>query len=125
MGPTSWPADVVVLDVERRETVQMIDRWEQTPAGWVAPAGTLPAWNWIPAGHGLSPRLDRVPRWVRIWFRTPFIDRYAYVWMWHHGGWDLNSGEAADPGYNAGATLPRSPAPTTPSTSHQRDLTQS
>jgi hypothetical protein len=30
-----------------------------------------------------------MPRWVRVWYRVPFIDRYAYVWMWHHGGWDV------------------------------------
>lgn len=94
--------------------MKMSDQGEPTPAGWVAPGGHAPAWNWIPTDHGLSPRLDRVPRWVRIWYRTPFIDRYAYVWMWHHGGWDLTSDEDADPGYNSSVPLPRYPAPTTP-----------
>jgi hypothetical protein len=30
-----------------------------------------------------------MPRWVRLWYRTPFIDRYAYEWMWWHGGWSV------------------------------------
>lgn len=28
-------------------------------------------------------------RWVRAWYRTPFVDRYAHVWMWHRSGWDV------------------------------------
>lgn len=42
-----------------------------------------------PSGHGLTPRLDRVSQWVRVWFRTPFLDRFASSWMWKHGGWDV------------------------------------
>ena len=60
-----------------------------SPGAWQPPAGTRPAWNWIPPDHGLTPRLDRVPGWVRMWFRTPFFDRFAYTWMWDHGGWDI------------------------------------
>ena len=41
---------------------------------------------------------------------------------WHHGGWDLTLDEDADPGYNYRVPLPRYPAPTTPSISHERDL---
>lgn len=83
----------MVLGGVPRDTVGMNDPGEPTPAGWAAPGGTLPAWNWIPAGHGLSPRLDRVPRWVKLWYRAPFVDRYCYARMWHHGGWDLSSDE--------------------------------
>lgn len=59
-----------------------------SPGGWAAPSGTLPAWNWPPP-NGAAPRVERCPAWVRLWYRTPFIDRYAYDWMWHHGGWDV------------------------------------
>ena len=38
---------------------------------------------------GLRPRLDRVSLWVRLWYRTPFVDRYAHAWMWAHGGWNV------------------------------------
>lgn len=33
--------------------------------------------------------MDRVPRWVRFWFKTPILGRFAYAWMWDHGGWDV------------------------------------
>lgn len=59
-----------------------------SPSGYRPPADCLPAWNWSPPG-GIRPRLDRMPLWVRIWYRTPFVDRYAYAWMWRHGGWDV------------------------------------
>lgn len=60
-----------------------------SPGGWHPPPGTRPAWNWIPPDHGLSPRMDRVPWWVRLWYRTPMLDRFAHAWMWDHGGWDV------------------------------------
>ena len=67
----------------RRETEAV-----PSPGGWAAPSGTLPAWDWLPPG-GAVPRVERFPAWVRLWSRTPFAGRYAYVWMWHHGGWDV------------------------------------
>lgn len=67
-------------------------RWETdavpSPAGWRPPDGVIPAWSWAPP-DGLRPRLDRVPAWVRLWYRTPLVDRYAHGWMWEHGGWDV------------------------------------
>jgi len=60
-----------------------------SPGGWHPPPGTRPAWNWIPPEHGLSPRMDRVPWWVRLWYRAPILDRFAHAWMWDHGGWDV------------------------------------
>jgi hypothetical protein len=59
-----------------------------SPGGWAAPAGVLPAWNWTPP-PGLEPRLDRAPWWVRVWYGTPLVDRYAQAWLWYHGGWDV------------------------------------
>src|SRR5690349_21603403 len=72
------------------------DSWA-SPAGWVAPDGHLPGWNWTPP-DGVQFRRDRVPRWVRGWSRAPFVDRWAYAWMWHHGGFDAVPYEADDPG---------------------------
>lgn len=60
-----------------------------SPGAWQPLPGTRPAWNWIPPEHGLLPRMDRFPWWVRLWYRTPVLDRFAYAWMWDHGGWDV------------------------------------
>lgn len=59
-------------------------KWVASPGAWTPPAGTMPGWNWTPP-EGVRPRPDRAPLWVRVWYRTPFVDRYASVWMWHHG----------------------------------------
>lgn len=59
-----------------------------SPGGWTAPADVRPAWNWTPP-PGITPRMDRVPPWVRLWYGTPFADRSAHAWMWYHGGWDV------------------------------------
>jgi hypothetical protein len=67
-----------------------------SPGGWSAPAGVLPAWNWTPP-PGLEPRLDMAPWWVRVWYGTPLIDRYAHAWLWYHGGWNVVPPEAWTP----------------------------
>jgi hypothetical protein len=57
---------------------------------------------------GLGVRTDRVPRWVRIWERTPFLDRRAQVWMWHHGGFELEPApgfDVPDEGWSTPAPL--------------------
>ncbi len=59
-----------------------------SPGVWVCPPHQKAAWNWTPPG-GAVPRPERMPRIVQLWFRTPFIDRWAYGWMWHRGGWDV------------------------------------
>jgi hypothetical protein len=74
------------------------------------PAGAMPGWDWTPPG-GLRPRLDRVPRWVRIWYQVPFIDRYAHVWMWAHGGWDTDAPPGAAGPETAGVREPLGPPP--------------
>jgi hypothetical protein len=49
-----------------------------------------------------------MPGWVRAWFRTPFIDRYAHVWMWNRGGWEVaQSPEQSDGGDAAAVRKPR------------------
>src|SRR6266511_6462694 len=57
-----------------------------SPGGWTPPPGVKPGWEWVPPG-GASPRLEAMPAWVKLWYRTPFLDRWAYAWMWEHGGW--------------------------------------
>jgi hypothetical protein len=59
-----------------------------SPGQWQAPSGLRPGWQWLPE-HGAMPNLRAVPRWVRVWYRTPLLDRYAYEWMWWHGGWNV------------------------------------
>jgi hypothetical protein len=81
-----------------------------SPGGFTAPPGTLPAWNWVPPGYGISPRWDRVPWWVQAWYWTPFVDRWAYAWMWRHGGWEIRR-HPAGPGEGAGAFAPYRPVP--------------
>ena len=94
-----------------------------SPGVWHPPEGTRPAWNWIPPDHGLTPRLDRVPRWVRIWFRTPFFDRFAYAWMWDHGGWDIVP--HIDPGpEESGDREPLVPRPSPPTLHMTRELNE-
>lgn len=56
-----------------------------SPGGWEPPSGVRPGWDWLPP-HGATPRLHAVPWWVRIWYRTPIVDRFAHLWMWDHGG---------------------------------------
>ncbi len=68
-----------------------------SPGGWAAPAGVRPAWDWTPAGSGVTLRLDRVPRWAGLWYRTPLLDRYAHAWLWYHGGWDVIPPESCPP----------------------------
>jgi len=55
------------------------------------------------------PRLDVVPWWVRVWYEIPLIDRYAHVWMWAHGGWEVRPPSPLPPGDQAGVGEPRQP----------------
>ncbi len=82
-----------------------------SPGGWTPPVGVLAAWNWTPPG-GLRPRLERIPRWVRVWYRLPFIDRYAHAWMWRHGGWDVDAASGFAGPDVSGVREPRRPHPT-------------
>jgi hypothetical protein len=97
----------------RRETWQQASRPVEaarvpSPAGWAVPPGVRPAWNWTPPS-GLAPRLDRAPRWVRWWYRTPLLDRYAHAWMWWHGAWDVEAPAAPPRGDETGVREPRHP----------------
>lgn len=61
---------------------------QPSPGGWMPPSGCRPGWDWKPP-DGLLPRLSRMPLWVRACYHTPFLDRTAHEWMWHHGGFDV------------------------------------
>jgi hypothetical protein len=94
-GPKPRPLTDAEIAVRRAQA----RRWETeavpSPAGWQPPDGARPGWSWLPP-DGLRDRLDRVPRWVRLWFKTPLVDRYAHAWMWEHGGWDVLPPSASD-----------------------------
>jgi hypothetical protein len=45
----------------------------------------LEGWNSVPDGYGASFETEAAPRWLRVWFRMPFIDRFAYPIMVRRG----------------------------------------
>lgn len=68
---------------------------------------TLEGWDHIPRGYGAEFRLDGAPWWLRLWFHTPVIDRYAhpkvvargYGWLVAHELGDEAEREAPGPGW--------------------------
>lgn len=38
----------------------------------------LEGWNSIPDGYVARFELGGAPWWLRLWFRAPFLDRFAY-----------------------------------------------
>ncbi len=85
-----------------------------SPGDWVVPPGMRPAWEWLPPEHGAMPNLRAMPRWVRVWYRVPLIDRYAYEWMWWRGGWSVFVPGDTPPPPDAGDREPRRPRPNAP-----------
>ena len=61
-------------------------RLQMSPGSWQVPAGKRPGWSWLPPGGAMA-RPRGMPWWVRACYMTPLIDRYAFEWMWWHGGW--------------------------------------
>ena len=45
----------------------------------------LDGWNSIPRGYGVRLDVDAAPIWLRVLFRTPFIDRFAYPLLVRRG----------------------------------------
>lgn len=41
----------------------------------------LEGWNHVPIGYAADFDVRAAPRWLRLWFRTPFVDRFAYPRM--------------------------------------------
>ena len=41
----------------------------------------LEGWNHIPEGYSATFDAPSAPLWLRMWFRTPFVDRFAYPLM--------------------------------------------
>jgi hypothetical protein len=89
-------------------------RCERSPGGWGAPARARPGWSWLPPGGGHM-RARSMPWWLRAWSLTPFVDRFAYEWMWWHGYWMVptRDGDDGPDGGTAGVREPRRPYPPT------------
>jgi hypothetical protein len=48
----------------------------------------LAGWNDIPRGYGAEFDLAQAPLWLRAWFKTPLLDRFAYPVAVRRGyGW--------------------------------------
>jgi hypothetical protein len=45
----------------------------------------LEGWNHVPEGYGASFDVRSAPFWLRVWFRTPFLDRWAYPQLVRRG----------------------------------------
>ena len=56
-----------------------------SPGGWDPPPGQRPGWDWVPPG-GARPTPKAMPRWIRMLYQTPILDRRAHELMWHRGG---------------------------------------
>ncbi len=116
VGRRQVPTKSATSSAEPRRGVPFARAFTGTPSPgeWVVPAGVRPGWEWLPE-HGATPNLQAMPRWVRVWYRFPFIDRYAYEWMWWHGGWwVLVPGDTSPPPPDAGVREPRRPRPNGP-----------
>ena len=58
----------------------------------------LEGWNRIPVGYMADFDVASAPWWLRLWFHTPFVDRFAYPVMVGRGFGQLT----AQPGTTAG-----------------------
>jgi hypothetical protein len=45
----------------------------------------LEGWNHVPRGYGADFDLRAAPLWLRAWFRTPFLDRFAHPQLVRRG----------------------------------------
>lgn len=63
---------------------------------------SLEGWSKIPEGYGASFEVNKAPWWLKLWFHTPFIDRYAYPLLVQRGHGVLR----AHPGVSAAALGP-------------------
>ncbi|MGI8592584.1 MAG: hypothetical protein ACR2M5_16685 [Nakamurella sp.] len=49
-----------------------------SPGPWRTPNGRLAGWKWLPNGFAAVPQFDQLSRWIQLWTKLPFIDRYGY-----------------------------------------------
>jgi hypothetical protein len=48
----------------------------------------LEGWNSVPVGYGAQFDVSEAPLWLRLWSRTPFLDRFAHPLLVRRGfGW--------------------------------------
>src|SRR3954462_11380213 len=84
----------------------------RSSGGWTAPPGSKPGWDWLPRSGG-TPDMIGMPRWLRAWYQTPFLDRRAHVYMWRHGFWWVEPPNRDAPDdHGAGVREPLRPVPT-------------
>ena len=38
----------------------------------------IDGWNYLPRGYALAWDMQRAPTWLRVWFATPVLDRFAF-----------------------------------------------
>jgi hypothetical protein len=50
----------------------------------------LEGWNHVPNGLGAWFDLAAAPWWLRVWFHTPFVDRFAYPILVRRGHGQLS-----------------------------------
>jgi hypothetical protein len=73
-------------------------------------AMTLEGWDHVPLGYGARFDLAAAPWWLRWWFNTPFVDRYAYPrlvarglgYLTPHPGWPEEGREPVQGGWRVG-----------------------
>ncbi|MGH3788341.1 MAG: hypothetical protein ACRDRG_17750 [Pseudonocardiaceae bacterium] len=46
---------------------------------------SLEGWDNLPRGYGANFDLRAAPWWLRLWAKTPFIDRFAYPQLVRRG----------------------------------------
>ena len=67
----------------------------------------IDGWNNLPGGYGLHWDLERAPTWLRIWFATPVLDRFAFpvlirrhvAWLVPPPGWNDEERDRVPPGW--------------------------
>jgi hypothetical protein len=57
----------------------------------------LEGWNHIPEGYGARFNVRSAPRWLRLLFHTPFVDRFAYPLLVRRGHGYLRASPAVPP----------------------------
>lgn len=59
------------------------------PREWTSSPGPWPGRERSSSPGDARLRLDRVPAWARMWWRSRVAQRRARQWLWQHGGYDV------------------------------------